>query len=217
MDFYIARLTPDGTSLVVEGRPHGADTLGLYRVSIGGGVPQLLFVPERSSGDYRCTNQQANLCVAGLFTLGRNELIIQSFALSDGKGEELLRIPLELGADYRWAISPDGTQVGILKSDWNANQIRLFQVHGGEPRTLTIKGYVNLVSLDWEPDSKRMFVGTVGPGGAALLRIGLDGNTQPIWQYPQLFNTWGIPSPDERHVTMVGQSADANVWMIENF
>jgi eukaryotic-like serine/threonine-protein kinase len=217
MDFYIARLTPDGTSLVVEGGPHGAPTLGLYRVSIGGGVPQLLFVPERSSGDYRCTNQHANFCVVGLFTPSRKELIIRSFGLSDGKGEELLRIALEPAGDYRWAISPDGTQVSILKSDWNTNQIRLFQVHGGGPRILTIKGYVNLVSLDWAPDSKRMFVGTVGPGGATLLRINLDGSGQPIWQYPQLFNTWGIPSPDERHVTMVGQSTDANVWMIENF
>jgi hypothetical protein len=40
---------------------------------------------------------------------------------------------------------------------------------------------------------------------------------QPIWQQPEPTKTWGIPSPDGRHLAMFGASVDSNVWMIDNF
>ncbi|HEV2732024.1 MAG TPA: hypothetical protein VGV15_18480, partial [Terriglobales bacterium] len=73
------------------------------------------------------------------------------------------------------------------------------------------------LSLDWAPDSKSLYVGSSGPTGARLLHVGLDGETQPIWQQPQLSFTWGVPSPDGRHVAMLGISFDSNVWIIDNF
>jgi Tol biopolymer transport system component len=90
-------------------------------------------------------------------------------------------------------------------------------VHGGRTRSISVKGYSQLRSLDWAPDSKSVFVGTSGPGGATLLHIDLDGKAQAIWQQPQPLNTWGIPSPDGRHIAMFGTSSEANVWMIDNF
>jgi len=220
MDFYVARVTPDGAGLIVEGSPRGAGKNGLYRVGIDGGVPQLLF---ETGGfvDFRCTNQRANFCVYGLMIPERKDLIIMSFDPVGGKGKELLRIPVEPGAAYAWTLSADGSQVGILRNEWNTNQIRFFQVHGGGTRTITVKGYANLQSLDWAPDSKSVFVGTCGPHGCTLLHIDLGGNVQPIWQHPQPSHTWsytwGIPSPDGRHLTMLGTSSEANVWMIDDF
>jgi hypothetical protein len=187
-------------------------------VVIGGGVPQLLFVPESGTdGDFRCTNQRANFCVYAIRRPDLKQLIIKSFGVMSGKGNELLRIPVDPGADQHWALSPDGSQVGILKSEWDSDQIRFFPVHGGGSRSISVKGYSQLRSLDWAADSKSVFVGTSGPGGSTLLRVDLDGNATPIWQQPQPFNTWGIPSPDGRHIAMFGTSAEANVWMIDNF
>lgn len=80
-----------------------------------------------------------------------------------------------------------------------------------------MKGYVNLTSLDWAPDSRSVFVGTWGHGSAALLRIDLTGNAQPLWQQAGPGQVWGIPSPDGRHVAIGGSSVEANVWMIDNF
>ena len=121
------------------------------------------------------------------------------------------RCPIPLGS------FSDGSQVAILKTDWNTGQIRFIPLGGEEPRTVTVKGYVNLDSLDWAPDSRSVFVGTWGPGGATLLHIDLSGNAQPIWHEPQPGTTFGIPAPDGRHLTMWGVSAHANVWMIDNF
>jgi len=62
-----------------------------------------------------------------------------------------------------------------------------------------------------------MFVGTWGPSGSTVLNIDLSGNVQPVWHQLQPIQTWGIPSPDGHHLTMFGESVDANVWMIANF
>jgi len=201
----------------VQGKPQDSDNYALYRVPLEGGAPQLLFPVEPETTDYRCSNKQTNLCVYGRFSPDWKSYIIQAFDVTSGKGKELLHIPIQRGANYHWGLSLDGSQIGILRDDWGANQIRFFSLHGGTAHTITVKDYANLQSFDWGPDLKSVIVGASGPGGSTLLRVGLDGSTQAIWQQPQPLRLWGIPSPDGNHITMFGNSADANVWMIENF
>jgi hypothetical protein len=55
------------------------------------------------------------------------------------------------------------------------------------------------------------------PSGALLLHVDLNGNAQPLWRQPGISFIWGIASPDGRHLAVKGTSADANVWMIDNF
>jgi hypothetical protein len=111
----------------------------------------------------------------------------------------------------------DGSQVAIFKSEWSSGQIRFFRLGSGEARTVTVEGYVNLTSLDWAPDSKSLFVGTWGPGGAVLLHVDVTGTAQALWQQAGPGQIWGIPSPDGRHVAIGGSSEDANIWMIDDF
>ena len=216
LDFYNARLTPDGKSLALMGGPPDS-RLGIYVVPIGGGIPQFLVKPKERFNDLHCTDRSANLCAVGLFSPDGKELSIQSFSLSDGSGSPLLKIQLSGPGDYHWSISPDGNLIALLNSDMTSNQVWLYPVHGGQPRTLALKGYPNLVSLDWMPDSKSFLVGAIDPSRGTLLRVALDGKIQPIWQSPNISQTWGIPSPDGRHIVMEGQTSDANVWMIDNF
>jgi len=217
MSFYNARVSPDGAWVILQGKPQDSDNFGLYRVPIEGGAPEFLFPVERETTDLRCSNKQADVCMYGRFNPDRKSYIIQAFDLSSGKGKELLHIPIEPAANYHWGLSPDGSQIGILRDDWGANQIWFYSLHGAATRTVTVKGYPNLQSFDWGPDLKSVIVGTSGPGGSTLLRVGLDGSTQVLWQQPQPLRLWGIPSPDGNHVTMFGTSTDANVWMVENF
>jgi hypothetical protein len=219
LDAFNYRLSPDGWWVVFAGTPHNSPPgtpYRLYRVAVNGGAPQPLFEVPGFSGMY-CTNRAANLCTYGAQPRDGRSLFITAFDLAAGKGKELLRIPTEPGAEYDWAPSPDGSQVAILKSDWNLGQIRFIPLGGSEARTITTKGYVNLDSLDWAPDSRSVFVDTWGPSGTTVLHIDLSGNVQPIWHQLQPIQTWGIPSPDGRHLTMFGESVDANVWMIDNF
>jgi hypothetical protein len=121
------------------------------------------------------------------------------------------RSRLPLGSLTRWRTDC------IVNTGWNDNQVRFFSLHGGALRTVTARGYENLESFDWAPDSKSVFVATHGPSGSTLLRIGLNGEVQPAWRRVQSSKVWGIPSPDGRHIAVFDSSSDANAWMIESF
>jgi DNA-binding winged helix-turn-helix (wHTH) protein/Tol biopolymer transport system component len=218
IEFGDVRLSPDREWLIAKGHAIGSDTVSFYRVPIGGGALQVVFVASgESCGDFRCANQQANFCAYEVQTPDHKEIILKSFDPVLGNRNELLRIPVDPGVDHHWSLSPDGLQVGILKSEWGSNQIRFFQVHGGRSRSIGVKGYAELRSLDWAPDSKSVFVGSSGPGGSRLLHIDLNGRVQTIWLQPQPLNTWGIASPDGRRLAMFGTSVDANVWLMDDF
>lgn len=214
--FFLARLAPDGAALIVEGGRRGSPELGLYKVELSGGVPQLL-AKTSSAVNYRCTNQSANFCVYGPLVPDQNELVVKRLSPSEELGKELVRIPVRAEGDYHWSLAPDGSQIAILETRPDGGQVRFFPLNGAQSRTITVKGYVNLVSLDWTPDSRTMMIATTGPGGVTLLRVDLDGRAQPIWRQAQLDSTWGIPSPDGRHIATLGSRSDANAWMIEDF
>jgi serine/threonine protein kinase/Tol biopolymer transport system component len=219
-NFYAARLSPDGAWILLEGAPSGSRKLGLYRVDLRGGVPQLLFLTD-GFVQFWCTNKAGNLCVFGRPSAEKNELVVAAFDPLGGQGKELVRIPLDTGSsadigfDYSWQLSPDGSQIGIVKR--HGHQIRLVSLGGRQTRTITVKGYSDLQELNWAIDSQSMFVSSTEPGASALLHVGLNGDAQPVWQQFQPKLRWGFPSPDGRHLAIMGTSSEANVWIIGNF
>jgi hypothetical protein len=104
-----------------------------------------------------------------------------------------------------------------VKGHWNADQIHFIPLHGVETRSIALKGHFLLCSLEWAHDSRSLFVGSERADGSAVLHVDLNGSAQAIWQQTQPDATWGIPSPDGRHLAMQGTSANANVWAIDNF
>src|SRR5258708_14903688 len=119
------------------------------------------------------------------------------------------------GFDYWWQLSPDGSLIGIVKR--HGHEIRLVPLRGGQTRTIVVTGYPDLLDLNWAMDSHFMYVSTLEPGVTSLLRVDLNGHAQPIWHQPQATFTWGYPSPDGRHLAIMGASTEANVWVINNF
>lgn len=219
-NFYLAVLSPDRTGILLEGEPLDSRKIGLYRVDAKGAAPRLLF----NIGGFvlfSCSDKTANLCVFGRPTADKNELVVVSFDPSGGAEKELLRIPLEIGSsadigfDYWWQLSPDGSQIGILKK--HGNQIKLVPLSGGPTRTITINGYSGLTELFWAVDSQSMFVSALAPGGAVLLRVSLSGEAQPIWHRRQSAHTWGVPSPDGHHLAIMDSNSESNAWIINNF
>ena len=168
-----------------------------------------------------CTNKAANFCVFGRPSADKDELVVVAFDPLGGQGKELVRIPLEVGSsadiglDYSWQLSPDGSWIGIVKR--HGHQIRLVPLRGGPMRTIIVRGHPDLQEVNWATDSQSMFVSSVEPGAAALLHVGLNGDARPVWQQPQPKLIWGFPSPDGRHLAILGASSDANVWLISNF
>jgi serine/threonine protein kinase/Tol biopolymer transport system component len=219
-NFYLAGLSPARDGILLEGEPLDSRKLGLYRVDPDGGPARLLF----NTGGFvlfSCSDKAANLCVFGRPNAEKNELVVVAFDPLGSAGKERLRIPLEngsnadIGFDYWWQLSPDGSMIGIVKK--HGNQIRLVPLSGGPTRTITVNGYSDLLECFWAIDSQGMFVSAIAPGGASLLHVSLSGDARPIWHRPQSTHTWGFPSPDGRHLAIMDSNSESNVWMINNF
>jgi hypothetical protein len=80
-----------------------------------------------------------------------------------------------------------------------------------------LKAFPDLLHLEWANDSQNVFVSTFEPGGATLLRVALNGQASPVWHQPQPKTTWGFPSPDGRHLAIMGGYTESNLWIINNF
>ena len=81
-----------------------------------------------------------------------------------------------------------------------------------------MKGWPNLTGLDWSPDGKGLYCGSVSPQSRTLLHVDLKGNARVLWQYKAEGGTiWGVPSPDGRYLAILGGVTNANVWMLEGF
>ncbi len=219
-NFYLAGLSPDRTGILLEGEPLDSRKMGLYRVDAKGGAARLLF----NIGGFvlfSCSDKAANLCVFGRPTAEKSELTVVAFDPLGGPEKELLRIPLEngsnadIGFDYWWQLSPDGSTIGIVKK--HGNQIRLVPLSGGPTRIVTVNSYSDFLEFFWARDSQSMFVSSVAPGAVSLLHVSLSGEAQPIWHRPQSMHTWGFPSPDGRHLAIMDSNSESNAWMISNF
>jgi len=136
--------------------------------------------------------------------------------------------PANPGQDSNWDVSPDGSNLAFIRGDAQkkAFQIQIRPVAGGTGRELNISGWDNAPFIRWAADGKGWYVTassapdaghaiTSSASAWTLLKVDLTGKTQPLIQG----STWAdaIPSPDGRHVAMMGRLLARNVWMLENF
>jgi len=96
-------------------------------------------------------------------------------------------------------------------------KIHIIDLNGRPERDISVKGQRVLSSLDWSPDGKGLYAASTSGSGGALLHVDLDGNAQVLWEQKSTNRTWGVPSPDGKHLAILGQAFNSNIWMIEDF
>jgi Tol biopolymer transport system component len=96
------------------------------------------------------------------------------------------------------------------------SRIRILSLVGGM-RDVVVNGWNGFQSLDWSADGKGLYASSQSPQAATLLYSDLEGHAQVLWRRDGIFKTWGIPSPDGRHLAFVEWTSANNIWMIENF
>ncbi len=217
------RLSPDGAWILYEEIPKttvGPSTpLRLMRVPVGGGVPQLV-LETRNPQDYRCARAPASLCLLTEASQDEKQLTFTAYDPLKGRGKVLRTLAKEPPDSYNTAPSPDGTTVAIAKDGEAEIHIRLLSLSGAADREITVKGWPNLPinrSLDWSSDGKGFYCGSASAQSHALLHVDLKGNARVLWQTKGFGGTYGIPSPDGRHLAVMGSVENSNVWMLEGF
>jgi len=142
------------------------------------------------------------------------EIVLTAFDPVEGLGAELARIKLDYGMDDPGVSpSPDGTRIAVLAA---ADRFKIFTIRGELIKEIQVKGPTSVYNFNWAQDSKALFVTGTVPGGQVLLRVSLDGQTQPVIEghMPVIA---GRASPDGRHLAVNVGGDSANMWMMENF
>jgi len=175
-----------------------------------------LVLTARLFGPPSCARSPSTLCVFAEQTPDRNETVFTSFDPIRGKGRELARFTTDPNSDYSdWALSPDGTRIGFTKHE--GNQVYVLPLDGTSVRDLTVPGWSGFRTFDWSFDSNGFFIASASGLGATLLFVDLNGKPHSLLQQKYGFGTWGISSPDGRHLAVLSGEFSSNMWVIENF
>ena len=173
----------------------------------------------RNSLSFGCAPAPASLCEILEASQDEKQLTLTAFDPLKGRGKVLRTIEKEASTRYFGSgLAPDGSTFAISRSYEAEIHIRLLSLSGGSDREITVKGWPNLTGLDWSLDGKGLYVGSISQQSHALLYVGLKGNTRVLGQFKgRRGQIWGIPSPDGRHLAILGSVYNSNVWMLEGF
>jgi len=216
------RLSADGTWILYEERPKaaaGPSAPGrLMRIPASGGVPEFV-LEARNVIEDSCATAPASLCVVTEASRDNKQFILTAFDPLRGRGKVLRTIQKDPTANFGGKISPDGTTFALSRGGDAEIRIRLLSLSGGPDREFTVRGWPGLTGLDWSPDGKGLYCGSVSPLRRTLLYVDLKGNARVLWEYKAAGsgNIWGVPSPDGRYLAILGTTSNSNVWMLEGF
>jgi Tol biopolymer transport system component len=184
------------------------------RVPITGGSPQLVLTANLEGGP-RCAKSPATLCAIAERSRDRKRLVFADFDPVKGRGHDLAELNTEPAADYQWDLSPDGTRIAVLKS--RDSRIQILSLSNRAGQEITVKRWNFLTSAVWAADGKGLFVSSRNAQGPVLLSVDLQGNARVLWEHAGNAETYGVPSPDGRHLALQRWIVDGNMWMMENF
>jgi Tol biopolymer transport system component len=221
-------MSPDGFWILylssASAQVNATTPVRIMRVPTSGGAPQLV-LEGRDINGFACAQPPATNCVFSEETPDATQVIFSGFDPAHGRGQELTRINLPRpNPGYAWDLSPDGSRLAYAQYDLREGRIQILPLAGGEAHEVYVKGRSSFVSLNWAADGKGLLigvqVGTLIASGSPLLYVDLEGRAEDLWQQAPggvWWGTWGVPSPDGRHLALLGYGFDSNVWMLENF
>jgi Tol biopolymer transport system component/DNA-binding winged helix-turn-helix (wHTH) protein len=216
----LPRLTPDGKQIVyLQYRMpfESSGVIRMMRIPAAGGPPELVLEGPAIMNE-QCARLPSTLCLYGQAE-GRR-MTFFSFDPLRGKGQEVAHIDDDVPYFYNWTLSPDGATLAMAKKMETATEpvIRLLTLKGGKERSIRLKDWSLINSLDWTADGKGIWVSASTTTGVnALLNVDLQGRARPVWEQTKMYVGWAIPSPDGKYLALWQASGNSNVWMVENF
>jgi hypothetical protein len=142
--------------------------------------------------------------------------IVFSLDVNRGKGAELARLPAQTTAV---ALLSDGRHLAfVVPQAGQQNRIRLVSFDGEPQREIVVKQATRLVSLDILSSGLGFFSTDLTAKGTELLFIRSDGTSRTVWSPSNgLQSSWGISSPDGKHVAINVNVPQSNAWMMTDF
>jgi len=189
--------------------------LTLRRIPMDGGASSDVI---RDAGiDVGCASERPEICV--LDRLRGKVLTFYRFNHARGEGGEIGHMDFDSRTSPSFELSPDGSEIAAVDPHGIGNRIRRIPLNGGSASEVEVPGRKELTVISWAAGGKGWFVSSVTPAnGQYLLRVNPGGKSQVLFeQAVDGLNTWGIPSPDGKHLAFLRWTTASNVWMIDDF
>jgi serine/threonine protein kinase/DNA-binding winged helix-turn-helix (wHTH) protein/Tol biopolymer transport system component len=211
------RLTPDSRFVlytVYEETPSTVPRRKILRAPVQGGASELVW-SGAFYGPPDCARSPHDVCVLSERSPDRGQLIFRSLDPLRGPGGQIATFAADAKTDYTWGISPQADRIALVN---NQNPtIDLLHLDGRPAQKITVRDQHNFDWLYWAPDGKGFYVSTTGKEGSLLLYVDLHGKAHTVWEEKGGQGTWGIPSPDGKHIALQSWTFSSNLWMMENF
>ena len=224
----IARMNPDGSQIIYLVPPNLPDvvsqgpratqtvpqTVRVLRAPTQGGASRLI-LEGPDIVNFQCSRAPANICI--LSQSQPTSFVFSAFDPTNGSQREVAKVK-QTPRGWNQSLSPDGTTIAMTEYGGTNRQIHLISLTGKAARTVTVKDWDNLMSLDWAADGKGFFISS-NPNGhlSTLLYVDLAGNAHSLWQVKNYQATWGIPSHNGKYLAIAAPSTECNAWTVENF
>jgi hypothetical protein len=167
--------------------------------------------------DIGCAYQRPELCV--LARLKNKVLTCYRFDHAKGQGGEIAHMAYDSGLSPSFGLSPDGSEIAAVDRQGSVNRIRRIPVNGGNATEVDVPGHKEFAVLFWAADGKGWFIASkTASNGEYLLHVDPRGASQVLFEQPSDGrNTWGVPSPDGKHLAFLRWTSTSNVWIIDDF
>lgn len=100
------------------------------------------------------------------------------------------------------------------------DEINLVSLVTGELSTISVSGWRNFEFVSWAANGEALFINagfSVSGRYAALLRVGLDGQTTLLRERPNEWHVYPQASPDGRYLAFALMPFHGNAVLLENF
>lgn len=212
-----ARVSSDGKWILYQHEVRPGDATApkeVMRMPVAGGPSQFVFT-TRPASFLSCARAPAKLCVIAEPTADHKQVVITAINPMEGRGSELTRFDVDPSMnDWPGELSPDGTRYAAITNP--GGPIYILSLHGQATEVIKVKGWGNsLQTLYWAADGQGLFGITSYNREGLLLYVDLFGNAHKLRDHVALGDT--PASPDGRHLAYVSETADGNIWTMENF
>jgi hypothetical protein len=167
--------------------------------------------------DVGCAAERPEICV--LARLRGKVLTFYRFDHAKGQGGEVGHMEFDSRLSPSFKLSPDGSEIAAVDPQGIGNRIRRIPLNGGSASEVEVPGRKGLEVLFWATGGKGWYVSSTTPAnGQYLLHVSPAGESQVLYEQAlDGLDTWGIPSPDGKHLAFLRWTNATNVWIIDDF
>jgi Tol biopolymer transport system component len=187
----------------------------LMRVPLAGGTSQTILTTNGLEG-WDCAKDPQGPCLLEERSDDRKQAVITAFDPLKGRGAELARIALDPQVDsWVLALSPNGKRLAVIRSP--GSPLEILSLKGELLQQIKIPEWSNSGPVKWAADGKGLFVPSTADGEASLIYVNLRGDVHVLRRNREGDYSTGAPSPDGKHIAIVGTAQSRNFWMMEKF